>query len=143
MSDETIESNSRPEGPTRANRMMALAGASAWLVILAIWSCFDERIGIGLLAVLAVPYAFVLWRIDRAARAARRDLAFAEVVEWMGAYFVWVWIVCRAHPPWGDLLVELSGPQASVALLLWAGLALLGTGVAVRFARNRVSASPR
>ncbi len=130
--------------PTRANRFFAIAGASAWLVVLVVASFFDARITTSLLLALGLPYLVVLWRVDRAAVKGHPQTRAADMFEAMGAYFLYAWVLCRAVPEWGALLRELSGPSASVELLLWAGLALLVTGVLIRWVRSRdVSASSR
>ncbi len=121
----------RKHGVSRGGRIAALAGASIWLVVLAVSMGLADRFEPGLLFALALPYAVVLFVLDRFSRRRPPELVGAELMIALGVYLGYVFVLVRLRPAWRSLLDGFS-TGVSDAWLLGSSVGAVITGLVIR-----------
>lgn len=117
-------------GVTRPTLWAMLLGACLWLVLFAVLLAAGGRLDGLLLALLAAPYlAIVAWLVR--GRVGVAALPFVtRVVGSLGLYLLWIALLVRWRPEWGELF-EASGSSigsASEVGALGAALAAAALG---------------
>ncbi|HSB18696.1 MAG TPA: hypothetical protein VLD85_01675 [Anaeromyxobacteraceae bacterium] len=133
----------RDHGASRVNLWGGMAGAFAWLPILAAVLAATGRFDALLLAALGLPYALLLLLLAR--RRARAPAARWLAWMWMGlgAYGCWVAVLLGAVPRWRALLLgEGAGARQLSALGLFGASALAAGLVGEILYRRRLARAP-